>query len=143
MRVAVMMMIGMIAMLVVMVIMIMVMMAMIVVTMMRMIVVRLRMASISVSATLGIERRLDLDHARAKPLHHRLDDVVAANAQGFGHELRRQMAVAEVPGHADQMMRVAAADLQQRLGRRDHLDQPSVFQHERVSTAQRDRVLEV
>jgi hypothetical protein len=31
----------------------------------------------------------------------------------------------------------------QRLGRRDHLDQPAVFQHQRIAAAQRDRVFQV
>ena len=39
-----------------------------------------RMAGIGVGTAFGIERRLDLDHPRAQPFHHRLDHVVAANA---------------------------------------------------------------
>ena len=56
-----------------------------------------------VRAALGIERRLDLDDARAQPLHHRLDDVIASDAQAFRHDLGRQMAIAEMPGNPDQM----------------------------------------
>jgi hypothetical protein len=101
------------------------------------------MTGIGVSAAFGIERRLDLDHARAEARHHGLDDVIAADAQGLGHDLRRQMPIAEMPGDADQMMRIAAADLEQRLGRRDHLDQPSVLQHQRIAAAQGDGMLQV
>jgi hypothetical protein len=53
------------------------------------------------------------------------------------------MAIAEMPGDADQMMRVGALDLEQRLGRRHHLDQPSVLEHQRVAAAKCDGVLEV
>ena len=56
-----------------------------------------------IGAAFGIERRLDLDHARAQPLHHRLDDVVAPDAQALRHDLGRQMAVAEMPGDPHQM----------------------------------------
>ena len=59
------------------------------------------------------------------------------------HDLRRQMAVAEMPGDPDQMLRIVAADLGQRLGGRDHLDQPAVVEHQRVAAAQRHRVFEV
>jgi hypothetical protein len=132
---------------VVMSMMIMVIVTMIVVTMpvivMRMIVVPMRMAGLGIGPAFGIERRLDLDHPRAKPLHHGLDDVVSANAQGFGHELRRQMAVAEMPGDADEMVRIVAADLEQRLGCRDHFDQPSVLQHQRIAAAQCNGILQV
>ena len=102
-----------------------------------------RMRMISIGATFGIERRLDLDDAGAKPLYHRLDHVIPADAQAPGHDLGRQMPIAEMPGNPDQMMRIAATDFQQRLGRRDHLDQPSIFQHQRVAAAQRDRGFQV
>ena len=96
-----------------------------------------------VRPALGIERRLDLDDARAQSLHHRLDDVIPANAQAFRHDLGRQMAIAEMPGDPDQMQGIGAADLDQRFRSRHHLDQPSVFQHQRIAAAQRDGVLEI
>ena len=117
---------------------IMVMIGVVAVIMRGMIVRRLR-----ISAALGIERRLDLDDARAKPLHHRLDDVIPADAQAFRHDLGRQMAIAEMPGDPDQMQGIGAADFEQRLGGRHHLDQPSVFQHQRIAAAQRDGVFEI
>jgi len=96
-----------------------------------------------IGAAFGIERRLDLDDARAKPLHHRLDDVVAADAQTFWHDLRRQMPVAEMPGDPNQMQGISAADLEQRFGGGDHLDQAAVLQHQRIAAAQRDGVFQV
>src|SRR4051812_34166907 len=87
--------------------------------------VAMRMAGVRIGAGFGIERRLDLDHAPAKALHHRLDDVVAADAQRLWRDLRRQMAVAEMPADPDQMLRIAPADFGERLGRGDHLDQPA------------------
>src|SRR3954470_411703 len=109
---------------------IMVMMAMVAMIMRGMIVRRLR-----ICPALGIERRLDLDDARAQSLHHRLDDVIPADAQALWHDLRRQMAIAEMPGDPDQMQRIGAADLHQRLGGRHHLDQPAIFQHQRIAAA--------
>lgn len=69
--------------------------------------------------------------------------MVAADAQALGHDLRRQMAIAEMPGDADEMVRIAAADFQQRLGLRDHLDQPAVLQFQGIAAAKRDGVFEV
>jgi hypothetical protein len=96
-----------------------------------------------IGAALGIERSLDLDHASAKPLHHRLDDMVTADAQALTDDLRRQMAVAEMPGDTYQMQGISAPNFSKRLGRRHYFNQPSVFQHQRVATAQRDGVLEI
>ena len=103
-----------------------------------MIVSRLR-----IRPALGIERRLDLDDARTQSLHHRLDDVIPADAQAFWHDLGRQMAVAEMPGNANEMQRIGAPDLDQGLGCRHYLDQPTVLQHQCVAAAQRDRVFQV
>jgi hypothetical protein len=101
----------------------------------------MRMASIG--AALGIEWRLDLDDAGAEPLHHRFDDVVAADAQALWHDLRRQMTVAEMPGDPNQMQRIVAPDFGERLRCGDHLDQPAILEHQRVATAQRHRVLQI
>ena len=101
------------------------------------------MAVAGIGATFGIERRFDLDHARAEAFHHRLDDVVAPDPQPFRHDLGRQMAVAEMPGDPDQMLRIVAADLGQRLGSCDHLDQPAIVEHQRIASAQHDGALEV
>ena len=112
---------------------------MVVAVMMRGVIV----GSLRIGAAFGIERRLDLDDARAQPLHHRLDDVVAADAQALRHDLGRQMTVAEMPGDPHQMPGIGAPDLDQRLGRGDHLDQPAILQHQRIAAAQGDGVFEV
>jgi hypothetical protein len=100
-------------------------------------------AAVGIGAAFGIERRLDLDDARAQSLHHGFDDMVAPNPQALAGDLGRQMPVAEMPGDPDQMVRIDAADLHQRLRRRDDLDQPAIFEHQRIATAQRHRVFEV
>ena len=75
-----------------------------------------------IGAAFGIERRLDLDHARAEPFYHRLDDMVAPDAQASAHDLRRQMAVAEMPGHPYQMVGVGPTNFDQGFRRRDDFD---------------------
>ena len=56
-----------------------------------------------VGAALGIERRFERDHPCAKPVCHRLDDRIAADAQRLRQDFGRQMAVAEMPGDAGQI----------------------------------------
>ncbi len=82
-------------------------------------------------------------HGRAEALDHRLDDVVAANADAVGRERGRQVAVAEVPGDAHQFGWRRGGDLGERLRRGAHEDQPSVLQLQRVAVAKRDRLGEI
>ncbi|MET4325651.1 hypothetical protein ABIB80_001472 [Bradyrhizobium sp. i1.15.2] len=126
-----------------MVIMMVIMMIIVAMIVMRVVVVSMRMTGIGIGAALGIERRLDLDHARTEALHHGFDDVVAADAQALGHDLRRQMAIAEMPADANKVVRIVAANLEQRLGRGDHLDQSAVLQHQCIAAAQGDGILQV
>jgi hypothetical protein len=111
--------------------------------MMRMIVVSLFGSAAGIGAAFRIERRFDLDHPRAQSPHHRFDDVIAPDPQPLTDDLGRQMAVAEMPGDPDQMMRIRDADLEQRFRRRDHFDQPAIVEHQRVAAAQRDGVFKV
>src|ERR1700761_1541746 len=55
------------------------------------VVMRMAVRGAGIGAALGIERRLDLDHAGAQSLHHGLDHMIAADAQALRHDLRRQM----------------------------------------------------
>jgi len=104
---------------------------------------RLRVAAAGIGTAFGVERRFDLDHACAEPSHHGFDDVIAPDTQSPRRDLRRQMTVAQMPGDPNQMLRVAAANFEQRLGCRDHLDQSAIVEHEGVATAQHGRVFQV
>lgn len=107
------------------------------------IVDRVRVTTALIGAAFGIERRLDLDHPSAKALHHLLDHVITSYSQSPLHDLRRQMAVAEMPADANKMLRVLAADFNKRLRCRHDLNQPAVLKHQRVAAAQCDRLLEI
>ena len=96
-----------------------------------------------IGAAFGVERRLDLGHARAEAPDQPFDDVIAPDPQRFRHDLGRQMAIAEVPGYPVQMQGVTAPDLQERLRRRHHFDQPEILEYQRVAAAQRDRMLQI
>jgi hypothetical protein len=102
-----------------------------------------RMAAAGIGAAFGIERRLDLDHARAEPFHHCLDHVIAPDPQALRHDLRRQMAITEMPGDPNQVLRVLPTNFEQRLRRRNDFDQPVIVEHQRVAAAQRHRVFQI
>jgi hypothetical protein len=102
-----------------------------------------RVAVTGIRAALGIKRRFDLNQPSPQPRHHRFDHVIAPDAQTLRHDLGRQVTVPEMPGDANQMLRVRAADFHQRLRCRDNFDQPAIFEHQRVTAAQRDRVFQI
>ena len=119
-------------------------MVMVTMIMMRVIVVTMRrMTAAGIRPAFRIERRLDGDNARAEAPHHVLDHMIAPDAKAFTYDLGRQMAVAKMPGDADKVMRIGAANFHQWFGCRYDLDQPSVFQHQSIAAAQRHSFLQV
>jgi hypothetical protein len=103
----------------------------------------LRVAITAIGAALGIERSFYLDHPRAQPLHHLLDHVIAPDTQCLPRNLRRQVTIAKMPGNTDQVLRIATAYFQERLGCSDHLDQPAVLEHQCIAAAQGGCTLEI
>ena len=100
-------------------------------------------AGADIGAAFRIERRLDLDDAGAEAFHHLLDYMVTADSQVFSRNLHRQVAIAEMPGEPHHLPEIDAAKLDQRLRRRDHLDEPAIFKHQGVAATQRDRLRQV
>lgn len=84
--------------------------------------------SVTVSPALRVERSRDLRDIGPQSFKHRPDHTIAANAQAIGENLRRQMAVAELPGKGEEMMTVPPAHFVQGFGRGDNLDHPSVVE---------------
>jgi hypothetical protein len=105
--------------------------------------VRMLVPATGIGTTFRIERRFDLDDARAQPLDHGLDHVIAPDAQTPRRDLRRQMAIAEMPGDPNQMLRVPASDFDQRLRRCHDLNQPAIVKHQRIPAPQRGRVFQI
>jgi len=104
---------------------------------------RVRVTVTGIGAAFRIERRFDLNQAGPQTLHHRFDHVVAPDAQAACGDLRRQVTIAEMPGDANQMLRIAAADFHQRLRRRHDLDQPAILKHQCIASTQGDRIFEI
>ena len=108
-----------------------------------MMIVVIVMLCLEVGAALGVEGCLDRADLAAEARYHLLDHVVAADAQARAHDLHRQVAVAEVPGELKQVIRTLGADLAERFGRADHLDEAPIFQLHRIAGAQGHGLLEV
>ena len=101
------------------------------------------MASTCIGSAFGVKRRFNLHNLRTKTAHHVFNDMIPADAQALAHDLRWQMAVAEVPRHAHHMLHVARTDFRQRLRRGQHFNTPSIIQHQRVARAQQQCVRQI
>lgn len=109
----------------------------------RMVMTMPGMAATGISAAFRIERRFNDDHARTKTAHHVLDHMIAPDAQALSDNLRRKVAVAEMPCDPHQMMRIGAPDFHQRFGCCDHFDHSPVFQHQCIAAAQGDGFFQI
>ena len=98
---------------------------------------------LQIGSAFGIERRLYRADLAAEALDHRVDDMIAANAEATVRDLHWQMAIAKVPGEAQQVLRVFGADLAQRFGSADDFDKPPVFKLHRIARAQSDRLRQI
>ncbi len=61
----------------------------------------------------GVERGLDIVGVSAQTLNHFRDHVVGANPDAIAEELDREMAVAQMPGNADEFAFVMGMDFEQ------------------------------
>ena len=88
-----------------------------------------------IGAACGIERRFDLDEARAQSSHHLLNHMIAPDAQSPLRDLGRQVPVAEMPGQPHQPLRRIRPHLHQRLRRGAHQDDAALLQKQPVAVA--------
>jgi hypothetical protein len=116
-------------------------MSMVVVVIVSMVVVT--MPTFGISATFGIETGLDHPQFRAKALQHILDHMVAAEADAVAGDLGWQMAVADMPGEAQQILRGCSTDFDECLGRSDDFNKSAIIKHERITAAQCDDVIKI
>jgi hypothetical protein len=101
------------------------------------------MTAMGIGAALRLEGRAHVEHRGAEPAQHVLDDMVAADEDEILAELRRQVAVAEVPGEAHQVAWVFCQDARERLEGRLDRDAAAVLQFEEVAIAERARLGQV
>ena len=73
-------------------------------------------------------------------MQHVLDHVVVADAQAPWQDLGRQVAVAEMPGEAREVLAVGGCDLEHVLVRRMHRQPAAVLEAEPVALGERPRL---
>src|SRR3546814_20892548 len=87
---------------------------------------------------LGVERRLDFRDAAPQALDHVDDHVIVADTQAISPKLCREMAVAQMPGNANERADIRCGDLAEWLGRRLPPSNASAAQDEAGAIAEHD-----
>lgn len=99
--------------------------------------------AMAVGAAFRIEGGQHWHHTGAEPLQHVLDDMIVANAQPVAEELGRQMAVAEMPGDANEFGLAGGGDLEKTFGHRLDENQSPIFEFQGISVLHHGRFLEI
>ena len=89
-----------------------------------------------IGAGFGVEGGFDDVHVAAELFDHGFDDVVAADADPVADQLDREVAVAEVPGDADEFGIGVGVEFGQRFRTGADADGAAGFEHEAVAVAQ-------
>src|SRR5262249_48969815 len=100
-------------------------------------------ASIAIRAALGLKGRLEPRDVRAEASEHVLDDMIRPDSKSFAADLRREMAVDEVPRESRELTRLRMGDVDDGLGRRPDEEPGSIVELQPVSIGHGDRVREV
>lgn len=112
-----------------------------------MVMVMVVVVSLDTAVTVGPSLRIEGGDERCHPspetLHHVLDHMVAPNAQRAGNKLGRQVAVAQVPGNAQQGVRRRGLYLDKVLGRGEHRDDAPVRKPQAVAVMKVNRLRHV
>src|SRR5215472_1034266 len=98
---------------------------------------------VSISAMLRIERRLDRGEPRAEAAQHVFQHAIAPDAQRVADNLHLGVAIADVPGEPDELLRACGGDLEQRLRLAGHAHDGAVLEHEAVAVLQRGRLRQI
>ena len=89
-----------------------------------------------VSSGLGIERRIDRFDVTAESFDHFFYDMIGADTDAVAKQLHRQMAIAQVPGDADEFGVVVGVDFEKGFGAGTNADDAAAVQRQAVAVAQ-------
>ncbi len=101
------------------------------------------LVAVPVGAVLGVEGRLLALEPGAEPHEPVFEHVVGADPQPSEEDLRRGVAVAEVPGQPGEAARVRRQHLDHGLGRGTHEHAPPVLEREPIALVQMPRLGQV
>jgi hypothetical protein len=107
------------------------------------IVVMVVMAACGVRPGFRIKWCVDQVHVAAETFDHIANDMIGPDSDAIAKQLDRKMAVAQVPGDADEFAVLMRMDFHQRFRLGAHVDDASVIQQQAVAVTQTDRLRQV
>ena len=102
-----------------------------------------RLRFIDVAARLRIKRRFDRRHNGAELRNHIFQHVITPYAQALAHDGNIGVAVAEMPGKAEEIERCDRPDFEERLGHSVDTNEGAVVEDEAVTIAKHRRLRQV
>jgi hypothetical protein len=106
-------------------------------------IVTMRHGGGEIGAAFRIERRGQVDHLGAEPFQHVGDHVIAAQPQPVLQDLHVQVPVADMPGETGQRGGIGRLHFHQLFRHRDDLHDAAILKHDAVIHAQRNDIGEV
>ena len=91
------------------------------------------MPGAAISATFGLERRLQLYKVRSKAVEHSLNYMVGPNAKDIISNFSREMPISRVPGNTRELMWIPVPDLHNNFRSGLNLQQPAVVELQGIS----------
>jgi len=95
-------------------------------------------AVVAISATLGLERSLDVREVRAKTTEHMLDHVVRPNTENLIANFSRQMPISEVPGQPHKLVGIFVPNFDNMLGSRLNHQPSPIFELQTIPIRHRN-----
>ncbi len=98
---------------------------------------------VMIGAALGTERALDDAGRGAEAAHHLDQHMILLDEDRVLRDFRRGVTIADMPGEAKKPLRARGRDLDEALRRGLHLDEPPVFELERVAIVEHGRFFQI
>jgi hypothetical protein len=112
--------------------------------MMMLLVIMVVMVAVSaIGAAFGLKGGMNFYKIRSEATEHVLDDMVGTNAKDVVSNLRRQMAISQMPREAYKLMRIFVPDFDNSFGGGLNSEPPPIFQLQAISIGHGNRFVKI
>jgi hypothetical protein len=97
------------------------------------IIMPVTMPGAAISATFGLERRLQLYKVRSKAVEHSLNYMVGTNAKDIISNFRREVPISQVPSDTHKLIGICVPDFDNKLCGSLNTEQPPIIELQGIS----------
>jgi hypothetical protein len=102
------------------------------------VVVMVAVLTTPICSAFGLKGRCDLEQFGTKATEHVLDHMIGSDKKGMLSNLRRQMAISQMPREPCQLMAIRVPDLDQRFGSSSNPDPVAVIELQTIAIGHRN-----